>query len=250
MEAVIIIFFLLVFALGVYLRSPSFKGAAGEARVERVLGRSLPADEYHSLRDITLPTIRGGTTQIDHVVVSRYGVFVVETKNMAGWIFGGPNQARWTQTLHRHKQQFQNPLRQNYKHVKVLQDLLGLRENQIFNVVAFVGDAIPKTPMPRNVVWSERQLAQFINSQRVAVLEGAEVNSIKRRIREAALKSNRSTRQAHIQNVKAAKLTPKQTASACPRCGANMVERTNKRSGDTFLGCSRFPQCRGTRPAG
>ncbi len=65
----------------------SFKGAAGEAVLRKAAAISLPSSVYRRFHNVTLPT-PNGTTQIDHVFVSRFGVFVVETKNMAGWIFG------------------------------------------------------------------------------------------------------------------------------------------------------------------
>lgn len=55
--------------------------------VDSWMKRELPASIYRSFHDLMLPT-RDGMTQIDHVSVSRSGVFVVETKNMGGWIFG------------------------------------------------------------------------------------------------------------------------------------------------------------------
>ncbi|MEX0604990.1 MAG: nuclease-related domain-containing protein [Marinobacter sp.] len=110
----------------------------------------LDRKTYHLIRNITLPT-EDGTTQIDHIIVSPFGVFVVETKNMKGWIFGSAHQPQWTQKIFRHSQKFQNPLRQNYKHVKTLQTLLGLTDSQIHSLVVFVGDATFKTEMPTNV---------------------------------------------------------------------------------------------------
>lgn len=62
-----------------------------------------------------------GTTQIDHVFLSPFGVFVLETKNMRGWIFGSENQAQWTQQIFKQRFKFQNPTRQNYKHLKALE---------------------------------------------------------------------------------------------------------------------------------
>lgn len=165
MEVFLIIFAILAAVLYFYVQSPTYKGAAGERRVNSSLRSQLNEREYRVLDDLTLPTARG-TTQIDHIVLSRYGIFVIETKNMAGWIFGSADQARWTVVLHRHKSQFQNPLRQNYHHVKVVQELLGVELRQIQSVVAFVGSAEPKTEMPRNVVWSTRSLSNYIRNQR------------------------------------------------------------------------------------
>jgi hypothetical protein len=113
LEFLVFLFAVGVAALYLYLRSPSVIGAAGERRVNATLSRNLDAQDYILLENLTLPTTQG-TTQIDHIVLSRFGIFVVETKNMSGWIFGGESQARWTQVMRGHKAQFQNPLHQNY----------------------------------------------------------------------------------------------------------------------------------------
>ncbi|MYK45859.1 MAG: NERD domain-containing protein, partial [Gammaproteobacteria bacterium] len=63
------------------------KGFAGETMVAAGAMLALPSATYVRFHDVMLPTL-DGTTQIDHVVVSRLCVFVVVTKNMAGWIFG------------------------------------------------------------------------------------------------------------------------------------------------------------------
>lgn len=119
----IILLCLLVAAVLSFFRSPWFKGMFGEALVSTLLRRSLEEDTYRLLNDLTLPS-GAGTTQIDHVVLSRFGVFVIETKNMKGWIYGSPDQVQWTQVIYRHKSRFQNPLHQNYKHIKTIQSLL------------------------------------------------------------------------------------------------------------------------------
>ena len=91
-----------------FLLAPGSKGMRGEAKVNSALRNRLDEHEYQVLTDLTLPS-GTGTTQIDHVVVSRFGLFVIETKNMKGWIYGSPFQAQWTQVIYRHKSQFQNP---------------------------------------------------------------------------------------------------------------------------------------------
>lgn len=73
------------------LTSSLSKGEMGERIVIMEAESMLNEDKYHLINDVTLRT-EDGTTQIDHIIVSVYGVFVVETKNMAGWIFGNPKQ--------------------------------------------------------------------------------------------------------------------------------------------------------------
>jgi len=220
----------ILFALGVavlyfYLKSPSVIGAAGERRVNATLSRKLDEQDYTLLEDLTLPTLQG-TTQIDHIVLSRFGVFVIETKNMSGWIFGGESQARWTQVIRRHKSQFQNPLRQNYLHVRVVQDLLGIRLDQLENLVAFVGSAEPKTEMPWNVFWSRGDLYNYVASQRVVRFTDAEVREFAHKLRNSTLQASKEQRRAHVQHVKEKVSQKKTDLTVCPRCGEKMIERT------------------------
>ncbi len=235
--------FLSGLALLLRWKRPVLKGAIGEYRVHSHLCVSLEKEGCQILRDLTFPA-DGGTTQIDHVVVSESGVFVIETKNMAGWIFGQEQQARWTQVLYRKKLQFQNPLRQNYRHVKVVQDLLGLEADKLFNLVVFVGSATPRTAMPNSVLWGKRQLLRHIRSQHRQVLTREEVREIADNLCSRSLGSDGRTRRAHIRNVTARAAGRN---NSCPRCNAPMVERTNRKTGRKFLSCSRFPRCKGSR---
>ncbi len=84
MKAVVIMLILIILFLLCFFLRPS-KGKAGEKTVSRKLSR-LPKDKYKVLNDIMLATPKG-TTQIDHIVVSIYGVFVVETKNTYSCLF-------------------------------------------------------------------------------------------------------------------------------------------------------------------
>jgi restriction system protein len=231
-----------------YLKSPSVIGAAGERRVNSTLRRKLAEQDYIVLEDLTLPT-SNGTTQVDHIVISRYGIFVIETKNMSGWIFGGETQARWTQVMRRHKSQFQNPLRQNFLHIKVVQDLLCIRIDQLENLVAFVGSAEPKTEMPPNVFWSRGELLNHIASKKTVQFTDSEVRDFAQRLRNSALGENKETRRAHVQHVREKAARKKTIAIKCARCGSKMIERTNRKSGETFYGCSLYPKCRGTLQA-
>ncbi|MGL1260076.1 nuclease-related domain-containing protein, partial [Vibrio parahaemolyticus] len=143
-------------------KSRWLKGVFGEFLVNRLLSK-LPESDYTLIKDVTLPT-SDGTTQVDHIVVSKYGIFVVETKNMKGWIFGSVRQKQWTQKIYRHSSKFQNPLHQNYKHIKALETLLGCSEEHLHSVIVFIGDSTFKTEMPPNVTYARgsiRYIQQF-----------------------------------------------------------------------------------------
>src|SRR5690606_32555919 len=97
---------------------PIIKGHLGEKSTANILAR-LDRSKYSVINNLVLQT-RGRTSQIDHVVVSDFGIFVIETKNYKGWIFGGDEAEYWTQVLYKYKQQFYNPIRQNRGHVLAL----------------------------------------------------------------------------------------------------------------------------------
>jgi restriction system protein len=128
----------------------SLKGWMGESAIAAGLWMKLDDSVYPRIHNVIVPA-QNGTTQIDHVLVSVFGIFVVETKDRDGWIFGAPDQPKWTQVLHGKKYQFQNPLRQNYRHTKCLSEYLGLDHDLFHSVVIFTGESEFKTPMPENV---------------------------------------------------------------------------------------------------
>ena len=153
-----------IFIFAVIIKSAWFKGVLGEWQVNLLIKFFLDKNEYHLIKNVTLPT-DDGTTQIDHIIVSKYGIFVVETKNMKGWIFGSANQKQWTQQIFKYKSKFQNPLHQNYKHVKTLEACLNAKSVSIFSVIIFIGDSTFKTKMPYNVRFARGGI-EYINSKR------------------------------------------------------------------------------------
>lgn len=87
----------------------------------------------------------GQTTEIDVIMIHSSGIFVFESKNYSGWIFGNEKASTWTQTLAvgrgkpAEKEHFYNPIRQNELHISCLKKMLG-----------------DKIPMHSIVVFSER----------------------------------------------------------------------------------------------
>lgn len=169
------------------LASARFKGWFGEKSVSNGLAKLDPRT-YTVFHDLYLPRPDGqGTTQLDHVVVSPFGIFVIETKNYRGWIFGSEKQREWTQQIYKRKERFQNPLHQNHLHIRALMDFLDLTESSFHSVVFFIGDSQFKTPMPPNVL--NRGLRTWIEEHRDPILEHDQVT----RIRETLAKHEQST---------------------------------------------------------
>lgn len=257
------------------IKTPRFKGMVGETFINLGIRLFLGKREYHLLNNVTLPTPQG-TTQIDHVIVSRFGLFVIETKNIKGWIFGNPAHKSWTQQLYRRRHTFQNPLRQNYLHLMTLKSLLGLADHQLHSIIYFIGDCTFKTPMPDNVM--NRGLIRYIKSKNTQVLTPAEVTRVIDTIQRGRLAANWQTHKQHVAQLKArhsevprlplsvaampvvnqvVNAAPTITESLtqanplCPRCGNPMVLRTAKRGdnrSNRFWGCSSYPTCRGITP--
>jgi hypothetical protein len=225
------------------VNSPWFKGAIGEALVRLAARLRLPSETYHRFHNVTLRT-PDGTTQIDHIIVSRFGVFVVETKHMKGWIFGTERDAQWTQKIFRRSFKFQNPLRQNYKHMKALEAALDIPSNVIHSVIVFSGASTFKTSLPANVVRGGRYI-RYLKSFQHQVLSGVQVNEILVRIQASRLPESLSTRSQHIENLRARR--DPLAERNCPRCGNRMVLRTAKQganAGSQFWGCSAYPECK------
>lgn len=121
--------------LGFWLRRS--KGRIGEHRVAHILGR-LPKDRYRVINNLLLRTSSGSTTQVDHIVISQYGIFVIETKFYKGWIYGGENSEFWTQNIYGNKYTLRNPILQNAGHVRALKHLLkDFGDIPFISIVAF-----------------------------------------------------------------------------------------------------------------
>lgn len=182
-----------------FLESPEAKGKRGEAFVNKYAVKYL-TDEYCILNNVTLE-LEEGTTQIDHIIISPYGVFVIETKNVAGWIYGSERQKSWTQTFPTgDKYYFQNPLRQNYKHVKTVQNMLRLKKNQIHNLVVFVGESDFQTDMPDNVT-EGYEFISYIKSHTEPVLSDEQAEHLINTIESIRLEDSKETDKKHVDYV-------------------------------------------------
>lgn len=221
----------------------AIKGWFGEKGAQLGMWLGLDGKVYRRVHDLVIPC-QGGTTQIDHVLVSVYGIFIVETKNMNGWIFGDERSPQWTQSIFGKKFRFQNPTRQNYRHMKALGEYLGLSDDVMRPVVFFIGDCEFKTPMPPNVL--THGLCRYVQSFRDQVFTPEEAVGLLTRLTQAKL-APVASHSLHV-----AGLRERHCGDTCPKCGAALLLRTARRganTGGSFFGCSGYPKCRYTRPA-
>lgn len=242
------LFFMIVLAcvvrMLVYFLKPKAKGASGEAMVG-ILLKGLPDDQYIVIHNLLLRTEKG-TSQLDYVIVSIYGIFVIEVKNYVGYITGSEKASLWTQTIYHTKHQFMNPIHQNYGHVKAIENLLQKSEvikMPIFPIVAFSGEAHlhVKADNSEVILWGDLKNAIRKHSG-VIVMDATEMKRLAGLLQSQNVDS-KETRQEHIQQIQDEK--KKIQANICPRCGGQLVARKGKYG--TFLGCSNYPKCRYTR---
>ncbi len=225
------------------LKSPWAKGQIGELLVRLFAHWQLDKQTYRRLHNVTLNT-PDGTTQIDHVFLSPYGIFVLETKNMSGWIFGSEKQAQWTQKLYKRTFKFQNPLRQNYKHLKALEATLGVNPEHLHSVITFVGGSTFKTEVPANVTQSIGFI-RYIQSFQQPVFSEAEVDAMLYALQTGRRAATLATHREHVQTLK--RRSDPTVERQCPKCGNMLLIRTVKsgpKAGQQFWGCSAFPKCR------
>ena len=81
------------------------------------------------------------TTEIDVILLHPHGIFVFESKNYSGWIFGNDTSDYWTQTLpvkrgEAHKERFYNPIKQNNLHIEYLRKIVG-NDIPIYSIIVF-----------------------------------------------------------------------------------------------------------------
>lgn len=174
----------------------------GEGLVMKEITQLLSKKNYHLFNDITLKFGKT-TTQIDHILICKFGVFVIETKHFSGWIYANAISTKWTQVLYRYKNQFQNPLRQNHKHILAVQNILEFIDKRAFhNVVVFTGKAEFKTEKPSNVFFLD-ELIGFISTKEIEILSDDEILKVIGKVERERYFISNKTDVEHVAMLKA-----------------------------------------------
>lgn len=180
----------LVFLIA-YIGSPRFRGTIGESQVRRNLSANLQKNQYTVFNDLKIPA-GGGTLQIDHLVVSQFGIFVVETVYKKGIISGTASQDRWKQYRFGRFTLFDNPLQQNYLAIKSLEVLLHLPHSHFYSIVVLTGINGFRQKMPDQVVPGEK-LISLIRKHSRKMLPPETANRVLGQISDARLNSQGSS---------------------------------------------------------
>ncbi|MGN0607371.1 MAG: nuclease-related domain-containing protein [Oscillospiraceae bacterium] len=157
------------------------KGQIGEENTVREFNKffeSISAD-FKVLRNIYLKFDNENTTEIDIIIISEYGIYVIENKHYRGWIFGSFKQEQWTDSYPNGvKVRFYNPLKQNYTHIRTLKKYIDEKyHGMIYSYIVFSGECeLKKVPY---------------NSEFIKIIKSEDVfNTLKENIKDKVLISD------------------------------------------------------------
>lgn len=240
-------------------------GKYGEVLTERELKLvNLFGRHGKILHNIYIPKENGETTEIDIVYITQKGIFVFESKNYSGWIFGDEESQYWTMMLpNKQKEKFYNPIKQNRTHMKWLSVLLS-DDIPLFSIIVFSERCELKkiTIDSPNlaVIKRDRTYATVrkLWDSNPDVLGNKEIDLLYSKLEELTHVS-KEKKQEHIDNIQNKYIDKEresrktdvksESEGKCPRCGSNLILRTAKKGesiDEQFWGCSNFPKCRYT----
>lgn len=233
-----IIIIIVLVIIAAYLNSPTYKGKDGERIVAKTLEKISTNTKV--INNIILND-NGKSRQIDHIIISEYGVFVIETKNYGGVIYGKELSENWKQYLNNKSFEFKNPIHQNYGHYQIVKKLLEEETDEIEPIVVFIKRCKLKLETKSAVVYHDK-LIELIKS-RAKVLNEEKIEQIYKILMDNRVQ-NEETIKNHNYNVKKYVEYKESIASngKCPRCNGDLILRKSKKG--EFYGCSNYPKCR------
>ena len=216
-------------------------GQFGEFATEYALINKNLDGELVVLKNIYVPT-QGKTTEIDLLMIHEKGIFVFESKNYSGWIFGSADQLNWTQSLQNgDKNKFYNPIRQNRTHIKALAAFLEKPVSEFVSYIVFSERCtLKKVPADTSDVIIVRRpdmLKKLKATLKTTPTKYTfnDIQDIAKKLQPLTNKDD-AEKQQHIINIQ----------NKCPFCGGELTLRNGKYG--RFWGCSNYPKCKFTRP--
>jgi hypothetical protein len=211
------------------------KGEIGEFKIDIQLDQ-LPKDcRYLSDLLIKNPKAKSGYSQIDHVVLTPYGIFVIETKNYQGTIYGGKDRKKWSVNG---KFQMMNPFVQNYGHIKALSSLIDQKYEEFFvSFVSFTKRATFKVDLDYRKIQSNElivydiELSEFIHRKvsvskiqhKEPLFSESEISRVYNAFSDANIKDP-AIRREHEQVLKA-DTTDTTTQATCSICNKSVSDK-------------------------
>lgn len=236
MTPLLIILPIVILLLLVVSRKPIRLGNRGELKVKRALGKNIQ-DEKYVINDLLI-VYEGKSSQIDHVLITRTGIFVIETKNYSGRIYGIGDQREWTQVLQygNVKNKLYNPIMQNKSHIYALSKVIGRNDCFVSIIVFPKAELEIKAATP---VGDIDIIEETLKSRTEMIFKVEEINEIYAKLLEIKNNPQISARE-HVKAIK--QMRKDIDNNICPRCGNKLV-LLNGKYGE-FYGCSDYPQCK------
>lgn len=168
----------------------------GEEEVKKVLSK---ISGYKLLNDIMIRK-ENGTSQIDHILIGKKGIFIIETKDYSGVINGEEYSKYWTQTINKRKNHFYNPIRQNYGHVKSVEKLI--KEKGIYiSLIVFTNKSKLKGLKTETPVIQVKKLKRFIRKYKSEIkLSNEQIEDIYKCLKRGNVQSSRARRK-HVKRI-------------------------------------------------
>ena len=214
-------------------------GMAGEFWVKRELKKLN--NEYRIINDIMIKTKDEITHQIDHLVISKYGIFVIETKQYNGYIIGNDYDKKWIYRFYRKTSYINNPVHQNYGHIQALKEVLNIEDEKLIPIVCISSRA--KLRINSNVVIGLDKLLNKIKSYNNQIIYNED--EIYNQINKLNI-LDKKERRKHIKKVKKIKKIKEiENINKCPKCGGQLIEKNGIYG--KFIGCSNYPRCKFTK---
>lgn len=223
---------------------PVNKGKRGEKRVGKILEQLAEKYNGYVINDIIIPNGNGGTSQIDHILLSRFGIVVVETKNYSGRLYGTPSQQYWTQVLAygNTKNKLYNPLLQNKTHIYNLKQIVG-NKIDFYSCIVILRANLDYLEIT-DEIFTLRELKDSLNEELKKDNYDDEIIKIAYEKLIDYKNNPIATTKEHVKNIK--ETQKKIEHNICPRCGGKLILRTSK-NGSHFYGCENYPKCKFTK---
>lgn len=217
---------------------PKVKGYLGELTVRIVL-LFLNSKDFIVFNNVYFPAYNGLFMQIDHMVICRGCVIVVETKNYNGQIEGDWRRKYWTVRKKGYSHKAYNPMRQNSYHVRMLRENNIVPEYiRIYPVVCLGLFAKAETAGKMPVV-TPLQLIECVKKTVGVVSINSDLNLIAEKIKDLLINGS-STGREHVRKLKNLKI--KKNEGRCPRCGGRLFYRNSLRGRIAI--CTNYPWCK------
>lgn len=221
----LIFYFLLAYGLimlpkYIRYRGSGYKVASGNSFFKTVLNKGNYGEfltfsyleklyGHHKLMtNLYVPNEDGTTTEIDLIMLSETGIYVFESKNYSGWIFGDEKNKYWTQTLqNRQKNRFFNPIWQNKGHINALKSVLDLDNDNLYKSYIIFSERCTlkkiNVTSPNVKVIKRNELIKTIkkdieSSGKIMTVE--EVNQLYSKLQKYACADER-VKKAHVDNI-------------------------------------------------